>query len=496
MSSPSARIASGAVHGRRAGSLAIFKGMPYARPPVGQHRFQAPVEAEPWEGLREALRYGPRPPQVPLIPGEPPWTEAEGTDWLSANVWTPDLGGAGLPVMVWIHGGGYQSGSADQPDYDAALLAGLGVVVVTFNYRLGLEGFAQITGAPPNRGLLDQIAALHWVQENITAFGGDPGQVTIFGESAGGGSVASLMVAPSARGLFRRAIVQSASRHFLSESLAHRIGKAIAHRLGAAPTVDGLASRPIEKTIEACSQFIAEDLVGEQVELWLARIAFAPVVDGHVLPQTPWTALSVGAADGVDLIAGFTADEYRLFSTVLGTAEGMTDEAFSATASALAPPGADAAYRQALPGATPMDRTARLLSDALFRMPVAHLADAHQDAGGTTYAYELAWPVPGFDGALRACHGLDIPLTFGTLDTPFMELLLGGSAEARATAEELSRSIRTSWTAFAATGDPGWPRYDPRKATTRVYDTEITDIDNPEADSRRLWANHTFAPLR
>ncbi|WKK24088.1 carboxylesterase family protein [Streptomyces olivoreticuli] len=495
MSDPVVHIGSGAVRGRRAAGLSVFKGIPYARPPFGPHRFRAPVEAEPWEGIREAAEFGSRAPQVPIFPWDLPWTADEGLDCLTVNVWTPDPGGAGLPVMVWIHGGGYQFGSAGEPDYDASLLAAAGVVAVTCNYRLGLDGFAHVAGAPPNRGLLDQAAALRWVQDNIAAFGGDPGRVTIFGESAGGGSVACLMAMPSAHGLFRRAIVQSAPRHVLSEGLAGRIAAALAHRLGTDPTVEGFSSRGIEDVLEEAGRLITEDPVGRQLDLQLGRIAFGPVVDGQVLPRAPWDAPTAGTGSDVELIAGFNADEYRLFAIVLGTTRDMSDEELSHVARTLAPANAQDVCRQSMPGTTARDRDIRLLSDAMFRMPTARLADTHQAGGGTTYAYELTWPAPGSDGTLGACHALDVPLTFGTFGAPLAAQLIGESPQARAAAEELSRSIRTSWTAFASTGDPGWPRYDATTATTRVYNTEITDVNDPEATSRRLWADHPFAPL-
>jgi para-nitrobenzyl esterase len=191
---PEVRTLAGVVRGRWENAGAVFRGIPYAEPPVGSRRFAAPVAGQRWDGIRDALEFGPPVPQAAH-------TE-ESADCLTLNVWTPDLGAVGLPVMVWIHGGKYLEGTSANPDYDGALLAASGVVVVSMNYRVGVEGFAHIAGAPNNRGILDQVAALRWVQDNVAAFGGDPGNVTVFGESAGGGSVAALLVMPWQRGCF------------------------------------------------------------------------------------------------------------------------------------------------------------------------------------------------------------------------------------------------------------------------------------------------------
>ena len=210
---PRAHTTSGAVRGRAEGGLAVFRGIPFARPPVGRLRFAAPQPAAAWDGVREARDFGSAPPSSALARSSvlAPAATPAGDDWLTVNVWSPAADPAARrPVLVWIYGGAYKLGSADDPGYDGARLAREGdLVVVTFNYRTGVEGFAQIEGAPANRGLLDQVAALEWVRDNIAAFGGDPGLVTVFGQSAGGGSVAALPAMPRAAGLFRRAIAQS-----------------------------------------------------------------------------------------------------------------------------------------------------------------------------------------------------------------------------------------------------------------------------------------------
>ncbi|MFF5209098.1 carboxylesterase/lipase family protein [Streptosporangium sp. NPDC000396] len=466
----------GKVRGADAGGIGVFKGIPFARSPFGPFRMAAPVPAEAWEGTRDATGFGPRPPQASVFAGMPTWSSADGLDCLTVNVWSPDSGGSGLPVMVWIYDGAYMTGSADLPEFDARLLAGEGVVVVSFNYRIGMEGFGQVDGAPPNRGLFDQVAALRWVQENIAAFGGDPGNVTLFGESAGAGSIACLMTMPSAAGLFRRAIAQSVPGLFLTPGLAARITEAVRKRLGGASPYE---SAP-EDLITAASAVAAEEFTGAP-ERWgrlaFASIPFALVVDGEVLPSRPWLAVVRGAAGDIDLIVGFNKDEFNLFLASYDTTGSEMDGRLDAALAALAPPGAGAVYRAALPEASSRELYGRLMSDWLFRMPSALLADAHS---GRTHAYELAWAPT----LLGACHGLDVPLTFGTLDTPLASTMSGGAPEA----ETLSRQFRTAWTRFATTGDPGWPGYEPGTATTHVFDVEPSDVHDPEASSRALWS--------
>jgi carboxylesterase type B len=227
--------------------VVVFRGIPFAAAPDGPLRFQLPVPPTAWDGVRDAAVFGTAPPQSPPAPGAPAaWRPGDGLDCLTINVWAPDLGATGLPVMVWIYGGGWKFGSADQPGYEATTLAGAGVVVVTFNYRVGFEGFGQLPGVPANRGLHDQIAALEWVQSNIAAFGGDPGNVTVFGESAGAASIAVLVAAPATRGLFRRAIAQSIPSGFFSTDAAERATGLLAAEAKVSATWEGLAALPPE----------------------------------------------------------------------------------------------------------------------------------------------------------------------------------------------------------------------------------------------------------
>ncbi|MER6129186.1 carboxylesterase family protein, partial [Streptomyces sp. NPDC001795] len=420
-----------------------------------------------------------------------------GDDWLTVNVWTPEPDPASRrPVMVWIYGGAYKYGSADDPAYNGSRLAHDGeLVVVTLNYRVGIEGFARIEGAPPNRGLLDQVAALEWVRENVTAFGGDPDQVTAFGESAGAGSIAALMTMPRTRGLFRRAIAQSVPGTYFSDALARDIAEALAGEVGLRPTTTDLSGVDPRKLPEAGSAVSAR--MRQYVERWgavaLTPTSYSPVVDGDVLPTTPWEALAGGAARDVELIAGHNRDEFRLF-VMLGGLLGRVDEGLAASALRLFGPAQDAeqAYRAAFPEASAEYLFELVQSDWLFRMPSLHLAEAQVVGGGRAHMYELTWSAPANGGVLGACHGLDVPLTFGAYDG--LGGMLVGPTPSPET-EALSARIRSAWTAFATTGDPGWPAYDIERRLVRILDTEPTVAAYPEEASRGLWRHHTFAAL-
>lgn len=491
---PEVRTAAGVLRGVRVAGLSVFLGIPFAEPPVGALRFAAPGPVRRWDGVRPADAYGPPPPQSGVLGVS---RDAAGDDWLTVNVWTPQPDpAAGLPVMVWIPGGGYAMGNSSLPEYDAGHLAGGGAVVVTINYRLGIEGFGQIDGAPANRGLLDQVAALQWVRDNIRVFGGDSGRVTVFGQSAGGGSVAALLAMPRAAGLFRRAIAQSVPGTFFSLELAADIAAACAAELGAPPSVSGLSAvAPAQLSAVGDSIF---GKMGQWRERWgqitYRPIPFAPVVDGDVLPATPWQALADGAARDVGLLVGHTRDEHRLFSLIDGTLGRVTHEQTEAALDLLAPaPDGSRRYREAFPSAPDEALYELVNSDWLFRMPSLHLADAQIAGGGRAHLYELTWSAPGLGGGLGACHGLDVPLVFGNLRSGQPAMLIGDPPSSAA--EELSTEMREAWTAFAAHGDPGWPPYDADHRFARLFDAPTTVAAYPEEASRLLWQDHTFPAL-
>ncbi|KOY56548.1 carboxylesterase/lipase family protein [Streptomyces sp. XY332] len=495
---PEVRAAAGALRGTREAGVAVFRGIPYATPPVGALRFAAPRQAEGWSGVREAVSYGPPPPQAGVFGMDALAQDTAGDDWLTVNVWSPDPGpDAGLPVMVWIHGGAYVIGMSGLPEYDGGRLArDGGVVVVTFNYRVSIEGFAQIEGAPANRGLLDQVAALEWVRDNIRAFGGDPDRVTVFGQSAGGGSVAALLATDRATGLFRRAVAQSAQGTYFSRELAADITAACAAELGLRPTVADLSG------VAPHRLSTAGDAVSAKMDRWADRwgpaahrsIPFSPVVDGDVLAFTPWQALTDGAGRDVELLVGHTRQEQRLFTALDGLLGQVTEEQ-AASALRLFAPGPDGArrYREAFPAAGPDELYELVHSDWLFRMPTLHLAEAQTAAGGRAHVYELTWPAPGMGGAFGACHGLDVPLVFGNLDRGQPAMLIGQAPSPEA--EALSARMRAAWISFAAHGDPGWPAYDTGRRLARLFDTRPAVTAYPEDASRLIWQDHTIPVL-
>ncbi|GIH22136.1 carboxylic ester hydrolase [Acrocarpospora phusangensis] len=491
---PEVRTVAGVLRGAWEARLAVFRGVSFAEAPVGVLRFAAPERVRGWDGVRPAVAYGPPPPQSGLLGTS---QDGGGEDWLTVNVWTPEPGSdAGLPVMVWIPGGAYALGNSSLPEYDGGRLAGSGVVVVTLNYRLGIEGFGQVDGAPANRGLLDQVAALEWVRDNIRVFGGDPDRVTVFGESAGGGSVAALLAMPRAAGLFRRAIAQSVPGTFFSPELAADIAAACAAELGIRATVSDLSA------VEPDLLPVVGDAIAVKTGEWRERwgqithrgIPFAPVVDGDVLPVTPWQALADGAARDVGLLVGHTRDEHRLFSLIDGVLGQVTGEQ-TETALRMLAPGADGArrYREAFPGVTDEELYELVNADWLFRMPSVQLADAQLAGGGRAHLFELTWAAPGMGGALGACHGLDVPLVFGNLSSGQTAMLIGDPPSPEA--EELSARMRGAWTAFAAHGDPGWPQHDADRRLTQLFDTPSTVAAYPEETSRLLWQDHPFPVL-
>jgi para-nitrobenzyl esterase len=383
------------------------------------------------------------------------------------------------------------------PEYDGGRLArDGGVVVVTFNYRVGIEGFAQIKGAPANRGLLDQIAALEWVHDHIRAFGGDPKRVTVFGESAGAGSVAALLAMPRAAGLFGRAVAQSAQGTFFSPELAADIASSCAAEVGLRPTARDL-STVAPARLSAAGDAIGARM-GQEADRWgqvgYRSISFSPVIDADTLPVTPWQALADGAGRDIDLLVGHTRDEQRLFTALDGLLGQVTEEQAETALNVLAP-GPDGArrYREGFPAAGPDELHELVNSDWAFRMPTLHLADAQIAAGGRAHVYELTWPAPGMGGILGACHGLDVPLVFGNLDRGQPAMLIGDGPNPEA--EALSARMRAAWTSFAADGEPGWSPYDTQQRLVQLFDTQPTVTTYPEETSRLIWQDHTFSAL-
>ncbi len=488
---------SGKLSGREEDGVRVFRGIPFARPPVGPRRFRAPEPPAPWAGVREAGDFGPSAPQAPIqlpLPGMDVGPMDE--DCLYLNVYAPSGGAARKPVMVWIHGGGFVIGSGSQIVYDGARLARRGdVVVVTVNYRLGALGFLHLAELCPglgeavsNAGMRDQVAALEWVRGHIEAFGGDPSNVTIFGESAGGMSVATLLGMPAARGLFARAIPQSgAAHHFHTREVATRVAERFLECLGVTPAEAGRALRdlPASKLVEAQGQ--TQIALGQSVGL----LPFQPVLDSDSLPRPTLQAVREGSLSGVSLLAGTTRDEWKLFTLMDPSVPGLDEPRLLARLGSDVPEvDADelvSTYGEARRGrgdpAAPLDLFAAVRTDHAFRIPAVRLAEAQAVHEPRTFMYRVDWESPLLGGLLGACHGIELPFVFGTHDLPGGEAFAGKGPEL----ESLSARMMDAWLAFARSGDPGWRAYEPERRTTRLFARACEVEDDPHGAERRVW---------
>lgn len=495
----------GKVAGFEKDGVLQFRGIPYAAPPVGPRRFEPPAPAEGWTDVRECRSYGATAPQAAgglermLGAGSIPASE----NCLFLNVWTPGPDDAARPVMVWIHGGGFQSGSGAVPWYSGSRLVAAGdVVIVTINYRLGVLGFLHLGDDVPgsgNAGILDQVAALEWVRDNIAAFGGDPAAVTIFGESAGGMSVGTLLGTPGAAGLFRHAIAQSGAAHnAMPAEPADHVTGVVLDELGLERgAIADLREVPVDRLLEA-QQVAGRRLQGSALVPGSGLLPFQPVVDGAALPRPPLDAIRDGSAADVALLTGTTRDEWNLFHVMAAaTGEVTEDELVRRCERTFAPVHGDgagaaavAAYRAHRPDATADEVWVAIQTDRVFRIPAVRMAEAQSQQQPATYTYEFTWASTAFGGALGACHAIEIPFAFDNLHRKGVEVFLGGIDDrARALAAATSRA----WLAFARTGDPGhdglpaWPRYDGARRATMELGATCAVHDDPGATTRVLW---------
>lgn len=483
--------AKGKIRGLRGDGVIAFKGIRYAEPPFGVNRFKPPQPVRPWIGTRDALAFGPKAPQLPyppMISMMIPEMTVPGEDCLTLNVWAPETVTAPCPVVVWIPGGMFEyHGTGASPQYDGSTFARDGVVCVTINYRVGAEGFLFLGDGVPNRGLLDQLAALEWVRDNIAAFGGDPLNVTIFGESAGALSIGTLLSMPRAKGLFRRAIAQSgASHHAISCESARLVGTRLAEILGVQATDEAVSRVPWERVLEAQGQLRADFAVDPNPRRWgqdvvLSGLPWQPVVDGDILPALPFEHLET--ASEVDLLVGTNTDEHRLFLAPGGGLDQITDGALQGLIHSYGLPEKTlAAYRELYPDATCGDLFAAIQTDWYWRIPAIRLAEAHTAGPGATYMYEFAWRSPQFGGALGACHAIELSFVFDSLGHS-TEPLLGPEPP-----QVLADTMHAAWVAFAKTGDPGWPKYKLAERATMRFDERSRVVLDPRQVERDIWA--------
>lgn len=493
---PVVHTVAGRVRGRLSGGVYEFRGIPYAAAPVGPMRFRSPRPPEPWEGVRPATGFGPIAPQPPAtFVATRPMEMSE--DCLTVNVYTPDLGRAGLPVMVWIHGGAYYVGSSADPLYDGSRLAARGVVVVTFNYRIGPLGYIDLSSFSTgeevfesNVGQRDQLAALGWVRENIDAFGGSPDRVTLFGESSGAGAVTTMMATPSAQGLFHAAIAQSSPvGSVYTRETARIAAERFLRRLDmTAGDVHRLRRIPAAALVEACNRLIVDSSAREP-----GTIPVAPIVDGELVPEYPLNAMAGGTALRIPLVIGSNRDEAMLFRLVRSPIVPNSASAVQlmverlGTPEALAVPSGYRGYPRLRPAL-------QLSTDAAFRMPAVWAASAHSRFAPTwAYEFDFAPPLMRMAG-LGAMHGAELPHVFGV---PVPRVVTLGAAAA---GRRLTERMQASWVSFAGAGDPNpvgrspyWPRYDTESRLTYVFGSRDRVVADPHSELRKAWGDGIIA---
>ncbi|CAN5124527.1 carboxylesterase family protein [soil metagenome] len=474
----------GVVQGVVSGGVRCWYSLPYAAPVTPERRFQKPQPVERWAGVRDASAPGATTPQ-----STPPAFEdmdvtalygptVEGPDFLTLNVFSPTEDKTAVPVMLFIHGGSFISGGKDVPLYDGRGLARDGVVCVVINYRLGIEGFLPIPDVPTNLGLRDMIAAMTWVRDNIAAFGGDPGNVTLFGESGGGCCVSVLMTSPLAQPFFQRAIVQS-GHGMISRDISRmqKVVKRIAKKAGIPATREGFLSKSTRELLDVqawvmkLSLFLSmRDKDGRDPGFGMTR--FQPVHGDDVLPMNTAEALKNGAGRQIDLLIGATTDEVNAF-----TAPGNAAAKIKAWQAPLLVGVGMPRARQALKayglgqkGSSAGEVMTRALTDLMFRWPTRRMAEMH----GRAHVFEFDWPSPALNGRLGAAHAVDVPFVFDTLEVASGPRNFLGPNPPQA----LSDSIRALWVRFARDGFAPWPSYSP---DTRLVYSLTRQVAAPEA---------------
>src|SRR5215472_12108812 len=478
------RTKAGELRGARENGVAVFRGVPYAAPPVGDLRFAPPRPVQPWPGARDARQDGPIAPQarsrLAHVMGD--FERPQSEDCLTLNVWTPAVDGKKRPVMVWIHGGAFTSGAGSLPWYSGERFAADGdLVFVSINYRLGALGFLCLPSiSPGNLGLLDQVAALRFVRDNIAAFGGDPDNVTVVGQSAGASSIAILMTMPAARGLFRRAILQSTPFGRMSRKLedAHRIGRRLLEVLSLkAEEAEKLKSLPFAQILTAQSE-----VARLEKKFADALAPFWPVIDGHIYPAEVAPALKAGAGAEIDTMIGTTREEMAAFYCIDKDVESAKPSAIEGVFASMFKDGHRPYYDEIArmrASSTNAALLGDLMSDAMFRVGSLRMAEARADQARPAYVYQFDWQSPaGFE----SCHCLEIPFVFNNFENWTNSPMLKGADAAET--EGLAEAMHNAWIAFARTGKPdhprlpAWPAYRREDRMTMRFDSVIGPVSD------------------
>lgn len=469
----------GRLVGLRRNGISEFRGIPFARPPLGALRWRMPEPADPWAAARDATRFGPACPQAPtpfdtLLGGA---LRVQSEDCLSLNVCTPGPDGPQRPVMVWIHGGAFVIGAGSQSIYDGRHLAAHDVVVVSVNYRLGVFGFLDLAdasgGIAPGggaEGLADQLLALEWVRRNIGAFGGDASNVTVFGESAGAMAIAALLASPRAQGLFHRAILQSGAAHVGHDrERAVRVARAVLDALALSPQDAGRAVEiPAGALVKAQVAVLAAAHDSKDARK-LGRLPFQPTIDGQVLALRPIDAIRQGSARGIALLTGTTRNEWKLFSAADPRLRLMSLASFETRLARIAGEATPALLKAYAEGSA-FERWNALMTDRIFAVPAARLLQAQGDVA-PTFAYRFDWRSRLLGGIFGSCHALELGFVFGTHGQGAPAAFFGRGPSAQA----LAAAMMQCWTAFARAGDPStaitgpWPRYDDTLRATMIF---------------------------
>ena len=480
---------SGWVQGYCREGICTFLGVPYAAPPVGWNRFREPQPVTAWDGVRDATRPGPSSFQklkdFPAIDIAPLIGEGfeRGDDFLTLNIWAPEEA-SGRPVMVFIHGGGFVVGSKDAPVTDGTAFARSGVVCVAINYRMGIDGFLPIPGIPTNLGLRDMLAALHWVQSNIARFGGDPANVTVFGESAGAMAIANLVTSPLATGLFRRAIVESGHGAMVRDiDVAQRLVRKLAKALKIEPTADGFRSvdaergwAAMEKVAKPFPGIDLRDSEGHEPVYGISR--FIPVFGDDVLPERPIDALKKGAGKDVDLLIGTNAEEMNLYFVPTGVRSKIPGFLAKWLVGKSHPRAREALKAYGLGAKKAGHALTDALNDLVFRWPARRFAEEHR---GRTHFFEFDWRSPACGGELGACHGLELPFVFKTLDKVTGPRGFVGEDPPQALADR----IHQLWVDFATNGSLAWPEFEVTNRAVHLLASDQT-ISEPRMPASTL----------